>query len=185
MLRGCFIYASLNNRCRSLVGVLEELGGGMGIVLFDGGRIFPKKSSHHPVTFRKALRINPRSTFPTKHPFPPSARRPSQPDSRPETYPQNKTHTHETIQDYTHHNRTRQRRPQRLPRRNRTNTSTLLRRGGRARLPLPTRRLRRTQQAHSRQSPLRSLRGQTIPGAWARPRRPHQLGQYRPNPCRR
>ena len=26
MLRGCFIYASLNNRCRSLVGVLEELG---------------------------------------------------------------------------------------------------------------------------------------------------------------
>ncbi len=28
MLRVCFIYASLNNRCRSLVGVLEELGGG-------------------------------------------------------------------------------------------------------------------------------------------------------------
>ncbi len=29
MLRVCFIYASLNNHCRSLVGVLEELGGGV------------------------------------------------------------------------------------------------------------------------------------------------------------
>ncbi len=37
MLRGCFIYASLNNRCRSLVGVLEELGGVDGVSVIDGG----------------------------------------------------------------------------------------------------------------------------------------------------
>ncbi len=34
MLWVCFVYASLNNRCRSLVGVLEELRGVFSVFVF-------------------------------------------------------------------------------------------------------------------------------------------------------